>query len=171
MKKALFLVFLIIFSSFAFADSISNYRVSPSIPLNQNLTIYGVYSGGQDILCAFYVFDNSAMDYNKTIIRLNDNYTFSDGSFYNELKIEEPLFKRGIDYNAVAKCGTTEIGSIFSVAQKEEIVAGFSPDSIASDFRFWIDSDNQISVILLLFGALVIAGFLALILSALGIHL
>jgi hypothetical protein len=173
MKKFLLIFFSIFLCSFVFSDSIENYRVLTQVPLNQNLTIYGEYHAdvNVDVLCAAYIFDIKNLDVNVAVVRLKDQYTFSDGSFYNQIKIEEPLFQRGIDYNAITKCGTTETGAVFSVAQKEDIVAGFTPASISNDIRFWVDSNNQISAILLLFGALVFAVFIALILSALGIHL
>jgi hypothetical protein len=142
----------------AFADSISNYTVSNQAPLNQNLTIYGVYSGSPsaDVLCAFYIFDLKNLDVNKAVIRLSDQYTFSDGSFYAEYLLSEPLFRRGIDYNAVTKCGTIEIGKKFTVAQKEDILFGITPNSLMNEFRFWVDPNNSLISFFFLFVLLIL---------------
>lgn len=158
-KKILF--FLSIFSLFsiASADSISGYIVPKELPLENNLTIYGIYSGtpSVDVLCSFYIFDLSNTDVNRVVIRLNDQYTFSDGSFYAEYKITEPLFRRGMDYNAITKCGTTEIGQKFTITQKEEILFGISADSIKNDFAFFTNPDTSFTVVFSFFAIIFVA--------------
>lgn len=165
--KKIITIGLIVFAFFAYfgvglADSITNYTVSPSVALNENLTIYGKYSSS-DVLCAFYIFDVENLDKNAAIVRLNDQYTFSDGSFYNQFKITEPLLRRGIDYNAITKCGTIEVGQVFSVAQKEEIAFGATSNSIISDFAFWTNSENSMSAIYVLVAIIAIAIFIVII--------
>ena len=151
---------LFLFASQVTADSIENYLVPTSVPLNTNITIYGDYvnAGGtiDGILCAFYIFDIENTDVNKAVIRLTDQYTFTDGSVYTEFQLTEPVFRRGIDYNAVTKCGTTEIGQTFQVTQKEDIVFGITEEMIQKDLRFWIDPENSLTVVLLL-GFIIVA--------------
>jgi hypothetical protein len=149
MRKSIVLLFFVVFIGSAFADSIDNYLVSNQVPLNQNLTVYGVYSGtpSADVLCAFYIFDVKNLDTNAAIIRLRDNYTFSDGSFYFEYKITEPLFQRGIDYNAVSKCGTISIGKVFNVSQKTDLILGIQPQNVYSEFAFWVNPTNSMTAV------------------------
>lgn len=157
-KTVAVLALLILFSGSALADSISNYTVPNNIPLNDTLTIYGKYNTGSDVLCAFYIFDLQNNDLNRALIRLNDQYTFSDNSFYNEIKITEPLFRRGIDYNAITKCGTTEIGKKFTVTQSEQVLPGKTADSLKLDWAFWTSGDNSITVVMTLLAVLFLAG-------------
>lgn len=139
---------LFVYSGVAYGDSISNYKVPLRVPLNETLTIFGVYSAA-NTLCAFYIFDLNNSDSNGVVTRLNDLYSFSDGSFYQEKIISEPLFRRGMDYNAVTKCGTTETGAVFTVIQKEDITLGISAAAIKNDLSFWIDSNNSVTVIII----------------------
>jgi hypothetical protein len=156
MGKILLLLLVLFLLPGVFCDSISDYTVSNQVPLNEKLTIYGKYSGGADVLCAFYLFDAENLDRNVAIIRLTDQYTFSDGSFYAEYKITEPLFIRGIDYNAITKCGTTETGALFEVAQKNDIVLGITSNSIMADLAFFTKFDNSMGAVLFLFAIIFI---------------
>ena len=132
MIKRIFLalIFLAMLIQPVFSEEIANYNVPATIPLNQTLTIYGEYSEGGNLLCAFFIFDADG-DQNQAIIRLSDEYTFSDGSFYSELVLNEPKFRRGEDYNAVSKCGAAVASSIFYVEQKEDIFLGITSAGIA----------------------------------------
>lgn len=165
MKKIFFCIFFLFLlaPAFVFADSISGYLVSKSIPLHKNLTIYGVYSGttSENILCAFYVFDIENLDTNAAVLRLDDSHTFSDGSFYFEYQITEPQFRRGIDYNAVTKCGTTEIGAVFNVSQKEDIIGGITAEAMITDVRFFVNPENSIITVFALIIILVVVFSLA----------
>lgn len=165
MKKAFFAFALVLLCSSAMAESITNYTVPRQLPLNENLTIYGKYVGdttSADVLCAFYIFDLSNTDINRAVIRLNDLYTFSDGSFYAQYQATEPLFRRGMDYNAITKCGTTQTGQKFTITQKEDIAFGIMPQSLAMDMRFWTNPANSFTVfliaILLLAAAVILYG-------------
>ena len=155
MKKiVLITVFFIFLLSFV-SSAITDYRVPGNLPLNKTLTIYGVYSGGADVVCSFFIFD--IVDQNQVIIRLSDEYTNSLGQFYSEYQVTEPLFRRGIDYNAVSVCGSDEIGSVFYVEQKEDVAFGISPGMLRNDFAWWLDRDNSLTIVTFFILVLVMA--------------
>lgn len=158
MKKILLLAALLLISSFAFADSIVDYTVPSTIPLNTNLTIYGVYdaTSNSEILCSFFIFDT--VDGNKLVIRLSDEYTLSDGTFSSlEYQITAPLFRRGFDYNAFTKCGSTTVSTTFYVDQKEELVAGITPENVRWDILWFVNPENTQTLFLVGLFILVIA--------------
>lgn len=156
-RICLALIFLALLSQPVFAEEITGYNVPSAIPLNQTLTIYGLYSEGNQKLCSFFIFDADG-DQNQAIIRLSDEYTISDGSFYAEFEgIHEPKFHRGEDYNAVTKCGSSVAFTTFYVGQKEDIIWGISSASMRTDLAFWLDRENSFTVVLFLLAAAVIA--------------
>ncbi len=120
-KKILLLVLFCLIFPYTSADNISNYVIRDSVPLGQTLTIKGDYNADNkaDVLCAFIIFDTNSPA--KAMKRLTDQYTFSDGFFYTEFLVNEPLLKRGIDYNVITKCGTAQADAIFTVGQVETI--------------------------------------------------
>lgn len=145
-RKAIAILALVLLSGSVFAESISNYTVSNSIPMHDTLTIYGVYNnpdGNSGVLCAFYIFDLANNDTNRALIRLNDQYTFSDGSFYNQINLQEPLFRTGLDYNAITKCNGIQIGKKFYIDQREDVAFGFIPSVAYTDLLFWKNPYNQ----------------------------
>ena len=153
--KKIFLIISLIFliSNVLATDSITNYLVPNNVALNQNLTIYGELTSTDqninNILCAFYIFDIKNTDLNQAIIRLTDQPTYTDGSFYTSITITEPLFRRGIDYNAITKCRSSEIGKVFSITQKEDIEFGIIPQSLIMDFKFFVEPQNSLVVAIL----------------------
>jgi hypothetical protein len=160
MKKTFFLLFFLIFCSFTFADSITNYTVPNSVPLNKDLTIYGNYSGtpSADVLCSFYIFDVENTDYNQLITRLPDQYTNEKGEFTAKpFIITEPLFRREIDYNAITTCGTSTIGKVFTVSQKEELFFGITAEAVAEDLLFWANPENSMTTVFYFFILLFVA--------------
>lgn len=113
MKKSIFFILFLFFFGMAVADSISDYTVPTTISFNQDLTIYGLFSGTplEDVLCTFLIFD-----VNKLVERLDDQYTNSLGAFTaRPYKITESKFQDNTDYNAITQCGNTEIGLVFKV--------------------------------------------------------
>jgi len=156
MKKIMLLA-LLLFSSSVFA-TISNYTVPANVPLNRDITIYGEYTTG-NVLCAFFLFDTA--DQNQAIIRLSDEYTYSDGTFYAAYQITEPLFKRGKDYNAITKCETHTASQLFYVEQKEDLIFGITPDAMMLEMRWWVNPENSLTVVLILLGMLVIGALAA----------
>lgn len=120
MKKLLFLLILSLICLNVFGASITNYVIKTEVPLNQPLTIHGVYNSDVNafVLCQFNLVDSNSGVF---VDRLTDQYTFSDGSFYAEYTVHEPLFKRSFDYNAITTCGTISANTKFSVVQLESI--------------------------------------------------
>lgn len=146
--KKLILILLILFSSFAFADSISNYQVKESVPLEKLLTVTGTFNADSNanVLCKFLVLESDG----NTVMRLSDEYTFSDGSFYTEKRIIEPQLRRGQDYNVTTTCGTVSATDTFSVVNREQIV-----DVFAYEFLFF--KENGFVLFIGLLGIVVIA--------------
>lgn len=163
MKKAILAVSFLLMFSTCFA-AITNYTVPEEVPLNNTLTIFGTYSGGANQLCSFFLFD--VEDQNQAIIRLSDEYTNSLGEFYSEYQITEPLFRRGIDYNAVTVCGTDKVNQNFYVQQKEDIAFGITSEAIRNEWAFWTDSENSLTVVVTVFAIIVVAAIAALIMRA-----
>lgn len=137
--------------------AITEYTVPTSVPLNKNLTIYGIYSGGGNTLCSFFIFDTA--DQQQVIIRLSDEYTISDGSFYSEIQITEPLFRRGFDFNAVTKCGSDVAFQLFYVEQKEDLAFGITPEGMRMDFQWWTNSENTLTIFLAALVIIILAFF------------
>ena len=111
MKKYLLIIFVLFCCSFTFA-SITNFNVSPSVRLGENLTISGMHST-PNVLCKAVIQDSN----NIAVERLSDEYTFADGSFYFERQVLEPPYYRGDDFNAVITCGSDTTSEIFVVLQ------------------------------------------------------
>ena len=151
-------IFLITILCMVSAESIDNYNVPQVVPLNNNLTIYGDYSEGGQKLCAFFIFDLE--DQNQVILRLTDEYTFSDGTVYAQVQLTEPLFRRGYDYNAVTKCGTAVVSQTFYIDQKEDIALGITPAALRMDIAWWINGENSMTIFLIGLFILIAAGAL-----------
>ena len=110
-KKTLIGIFLILILATTNA-AITDLKIPYSVRLGENLTIAGNYGVG-DTLCKFLVKDEN----NFTIERLSDEYTFADGTFYAQRKINEPPYYRGDDYNVIVTCASDEAFQIFTVEQ------------------------------------------------------
>lgn len=159
LKKRVIVLFLIGFCVFVYFDganaaTIVDYKIPVNVPLNDNLTVYGKYSE-PDVLCSFFIF--GVNDNNFAVVRLNDQYSFSDGSFYAEYKILEPLFVRGYDYNVVTKCGITEESKTFYVDQKNDIAFGISAGTLRNEMAFWTNGDTSLTVVIVFILILIVA--------------
>lgn len=128
-KYFLLIGLLLVLSSFAFADSITNYVVPISVPLNQPVTATGVFSDSNGVnggkLCDFYFFDST----NNPVYRATAQYTATSGRFaMNGVVLVEPRFVRGQTYVLHSECGTASADANFSVDQKQEAfnVLGFA---------------------------------------------
>lgn len=150
MKKIILFALFVFLAQFAFADLISNYYVTPSVPLDRVMTVTGTYNNdvNSGVLCKFVVFEKDG----NVLERLTDEYTFSDSSFYSELQIREPPFKRGQDYNMTATCGTASQSARFSITNYEPVV-----DVIAFNFLYLKDNGFILFITL---AAIVILTFL-----------
>lgn len=148
MKKLLFLSFFLLISVIVSANSLEQVKIKSVVPLNENLTVSGYYfaDSNSGVLCSFKIYDVQTA--NKYLIkRLSDEYTFSDGSFSTECKITEPIFQRGFDYNLMICCNTAYFDQNFYVAQKEDILFGYSTQSIFNDLLFFRSTETLIYLI------------------------
>lgn len=135
----LVLFFLFLVSPIVFANSISVLTVDDEVPLERPLTINGIYSADTNnyILCAFKIFD----DENILVIRLSDEYTFTNGSFSTEYVITEPLFNRGSKYRVNVACNTANKDAYFAVGQKRGFF-NITTDMMLNDWRWFADTNN-----------------------------
>jgi len=144
-KKIILFLALIFLFSFVSAESLSGVVVPSKVPLNESLIISGHYSGDSvdgNILCSFRIFD--VYEDNRLIWRLSDEYTSADGFFNNSpFALNEPIFQRGKDYNAVVCCNIVCFDQNFYVGQKEDLAFGKTAGSLIMDFAFLSDSNNS----------------------------
>ena len=159
-KKIIGLVFLILVSSFVFAESLDSVVIPSKVSLNEELIIYGFFNGDVadgNILCSFRIFD--VYEDNRLIWRLSDEYTAADGFVNNSpFTITEPVFQRGKDYNAVICCSVSCADQNFYVGQTEEIAFGKTSSALITDLRFWVNPENSLTVVLILVGVLIVVG-------------
>ena len=143
---------------FTQANTVSDVRISPNIPLGSQLTVYAKYSDVNkvgNVVCSFYVFDTN--NNQPLITRLSDEYTAADGTITSTpITLNEPLFRRGADYNVVILCNTAinPGGGVFHVGQKEDVAFGIRTESMIWDFAFWTDPENSVTAAF--FGILII---------------
>jgi len=156
-KKALLGMVFLFFLSFVTANAITTLKVPSQVLLDKELTVSGTYAADSNngILCSFRVFD----DENFLIIRLSDEYTFTDGTFSTEYKLTEPLFGRGATYRINATCNTVSKDAYFSVGQRKDMY-GMNPDIIMNDFAWWIDGNNSFTVVVFLIVVIAFVGSL-----------
>ncbi len=130
------------------ADSITNYSVKQRVPIDKLLTVTGNFNAdlNANVLCKFLILESDG----NTLLRLTDEYTFSDGTFYTEKTISEPEFKRGRDYNASTTCGAVTSTAVFSVIQREAI-----SETVQSEIEF-IFLKNNINPLLFLGSAFIL---------------
>lgn len=164
--KLLGLSFFLLVLAISVGATITNYEVPQSINLHDTLTITGKYSAA-DTLCSFILFNTDTP--RRAIIRLSDQYSFSDGTFYAEYVINEPLFRRFNDFNAVTTCGTDTVSQVFTVGQKEDIAFGINSTAMVNDFAFFLDQDSSLTLVIFGVVFLVGIGLVALILTQTGI--
>lgn len=157
MKKTIIL-FLMITLLFPLANAaIQNYRVPSQIPLNEVLSIDGKISTDQNgVKCSFQIYDTNG----NLIDRLTDEYTAGSGIFSSAYyKVSEPKFLRSFDYNAVTTCNSDRIGSVFTVGQKQVLLAhelnqesGFIGSSGNIDSTYLIGSIILFIILILFIG-------------------
>lgn len=153
MKKTIFFLFILLFSSIAFADSLEQVKLKTDVPLNEYLTVSAQYvnsDGNNEILCSFRVFDTQTTD-KYLIKRFSDEYTSENGFVTSERKITEPLFQRGFDYNIVVCCETACFYQNFFVSQKDDIWLGYNFNSLFYDVLYFNDPDIILPIFIMLF--------------------
>ena len=148
MNKLLLIFFLIVLSSSVFAtQTITDLNTNSPVPLNKTLTITGNFvddASADSIFCKFVVRDED----NKVVERLSDERTYANGDFYAQRVIDEPLYKRGQDYNVSVDCDTTNSTVLFTVGQRESIGHTAEQETL-----FAFDRGNLDSI--LFFGSLI----------------
>jgi len=121
MKNLLLILFLIILSSCVFStQTITDINTNSPISLNNILTITGTYCDtdlNTSIYCKFLIRDSDGL----VVERLSDEKTFANGDFYAERTLNEPLYKRGQDYNVTVGCSNATSSTVFTVGQRETI--------------------------------------------------
>ena len=145
MKYILFLVFGLFFLTTVFSASITNYQVPSNVPLNQVITITGVYTDANviDVKCSFYFIDMQG----NLVQQATDEYTSGDGTFAStSLILTEPVFQRDSVFTAHTNCGTATADANFVVGQKQDAFSagGVSiyPQGFIRDAAFWTEGSN-----------------------------
>lgn len=162
-KVSVFLILLLLCSSFAFA-SISNYNVPSEVPLNLEITATGRSLDANSVayvnqLCSFY-FLNAETGY--LVDRATDQYTDQTGRFaMPKFKLTEPDFIRGNTYTLKTICGANEMDANFSVIQRQDAIDIFGfrffPQAIGYDLKYWTNADYIYAIMYgILFLALII---------------
>lgn len=153
--KKLFLICL--FSTMFFVpfvsatQTISDLNTNSPVPLSNIMTITGTYAdtdSNASVFCKFVIRDEAGL----VVERLSDERTFPNGDFYAERTINEPLYKRGQDYNVSVDCQNARSTVLFTVDQRESI--GHTAEY---ETRYAFDRGNLDSI---LFFGIVILGLI-----------
>lgn len=168
-KKYIFLgLILLVLSSFVLADTITQYTLPSDVPLNQKITVTGLYdsnAGKNAVLCSFYFLDDDG----KLVYRASDQYTVSSGRFTMlGVTMTEPTFVRGQTYTLHTECGGAVADGNFFVGQKQEAFDFFGykfyPQGVTMDFLYF-NGDNGVMIfglfimIFVFIGAVLVALF------------
>jgi len=127
MKKLLIVLAILFLGVLASADSISQYKIQSTIYMNELITITGVFDdgGGSDAnqLCSFYILDMNGY----LIERPDDEYTDGLGRFSSSsLRLTQPPFFVGEDYNVVTICDIAQTDSNFQAGNLRDVAFGVS---------------------------------------------
>lgn len=121
MRKTIILLFLVLFAVNVFsAQTISDLNTNTPVPLATTLAITGNYNdsdSNSSVYCKFLILDSA----NRVIERLSDEKTFANGDFYAQRVLNEPLYKRGTDYNVSVDCVNANSSKAFTIGQRETI--------------------------------------------------
>lgn len=139
-KKTAILILLLLcfFIPFVSSESITYYKVPPTVYLDQTITATGLFVPDNNVyankLCSFYFLDSN----NYLVTQVTDYYTNATGRFaMPPFKITEPLFKRDNNYLVLSVCGTAQASSLFTVTQRESIARPLS-----QEFEFITNPSN-----------------------------
>jgi len=135
----------------ASADTITDYQVPATVPLNQGITASGLFTGtdaNADVLCGFLFYDTNS----KLVGRASDEYTLGTGRFaLPPYEINEPYFSRGQSYRLRTECGGATADANFTVIQKQEALKVGSwyliPESLTTDWAYWTDTNKSFVVV------------------------
>lgn len=164
-KIILLMIVLVCFSAFVFADTITQYTFPSNVPLNQKVTVTGLYdsnAGKNAVLCSFYFLDKDA----KLVYRASDQYTVASGRFTMlGVTMTEPIFVRGQTYTLHTECGGAIADGNFSVGQKQEAFDFFGykfyPQGVTMDFLYFRDNSLMVFglfIMIFVFIGLVVIG-------------
>ena len=164
MKRLIILFLILLCFGVAFADTINQYSVPESSPLNQKITATGLFdsnAGKNEVLCSFYFLDSD----DQLVYRATDQYTVASGRFTMiGTTLTEPLFVRGETYNLHTECGGATADADFTVGQKQEAFTigafSFYPQGTTMDFM-WL-RDNGLMVFFLFIMIFVVISVLVL---------
>lgn len=164
MKKAIVILFVVLFAAIIFSDSITDYSVPVSVPLNQKVTATGLFDSNSvinNIKCSFYLWDSNGHN----IFQATDQYTNNNGRFaMNGKVLTEPDFVRGQTYSLRTECGSAYATADFSVGQKQEAftILGFSfyPQGGFLDLMYLRDNSVMLFFFFIIF--MVMAGLFVL---------
>ena len=123
-KIILLCILLILFSSFSFSSSITNFNIPSEVKLNQEITATGISLDDSNVpsvnqLCSFYLLN---ADTGSLIDRASDQYTTQTGRFtMTPYTINEPNFKRDSNYTLKVECGSSSEDLNFAITQRETI--------------------------------------------------
>jgi len=154
MRKKIIPLLIVLLFGFVLADNITNYQVLSDVPLGTNLTISGKFLDdlniNTNIWCDYYALNSQG----EKIYRLSSTKTDLKGNFFASLTINEPIFKRGNDYNALTICDQAEMKGQFTVSQRETI---FNP--LLFEFKWIFESENLFPILIVSVFILVIVFF------------
>jgi len=153
-RIAFLMILLLCFSVFAFADTISNYSLPSNVPLNQKVTVTGLFdsnAGKNQVLCSFYFLDSTS----KLVYRATDQYTVASGRFTMlGVNMAEPIFVRGQTYTLHTECGGAVADGNFVVGQKQEafniLGYNFYPQGVTMDFLYLKDNGLMVFFLFLM---------------------
>ena len=138
-KKIIFALLLFaILAGTASADIITNYEVYPAeVPLEQEVTISGIFvddlNHSVNVICSHYITDSNGIKIHK----MGDTRTGSQGEFFQKLRMTEPKFQRGEDYNALTICDQANATKQFLLGQREAVY-----HSTLWEFKWLTDPSN-----------------------------
>jgi hypothetical protein len=117
---------------------ITNYNASPSeVPLETELAISGTFvddlNHSTNIICSYYITDQNGIK----LYRMSDTRTDLQGNFFQKLRLTEPRFQRGEDYNALTICDQANATKQFLLGQREAVY-----HSTLWEFKWLTDPSN-----------------------------
>lgn len=152
-KKLILALLLLISISTVFAtQSISNYKVTPNVYLNEWVTASGLFYDNNgtysNTLCNFYFFDENGV----LIDRASDQYTDSNGRFtLPPFTISEPNFQRNSKYTLSTTCGSQQTDANFTLQNRRTIA-----NTGTNEFSFLTDTNNTDTVVIWAFFIIII---------------
>ncbi len=137
---------MLLLISFGYASGITNYSVTPQVNLGNEAIITGKYFNilkTANVICSHYAIDSNTGEF---VYRASDSMTDPTGFFYQKIKINEPKFKRGQDYNILTRCALDDATQKFTVVQRETV---YNP--LLWEFK-WLTSGGNLNPVIWIAG-------------------